>query len=199
MLRFGLIPAGALALVVLTGCSHHSSKLSRPTVNATGPIISATPNSGRATQAPSGAEGASTVAAAPCPLASAATVTAAFGGRIATQNISTTGKTGQQCQFTLANSNLGPGVTLYLSRNSPITASAFAATKKTALAHGSEAVSGVGQDAYYTASAHTLQYFGGGAAGGYGVTSTNPAALSSLGGQVKADLIALAKRAIAEQ
>jgi hypothetical protein len=67
------------------------------------------------------------------------------------------------------------------------------------VASGAEAISGVGQGAYYTASAHNLQYLSGTVAGGLSVTSTNPAALTSLAGQVRADLIALATKVIAEQ
>jgi len=191
---------GLVCVLVLTGCSAHHTKLTTPTVHASGPIISATPKpSGATSPPPSGAEGASTEAEAPCPLAAASTISTAFGARIAAQNLSSIGKTGSTCQIKLASSNLGPGITLSLSRNSPVSGATFSAAKQAALAHGAESVSGIGQDAYYTPAAHNLQYRSGSAAGAFGVTSTNPGALTALAGQVRADLIALARAAVASQ
>lgn len=191
------------ALLALAGCSGSSHPTpTRPRVDATGPIVSASP-SATGSAAPTGsggAEGATPEAAqTPCPLVAEKAVVAAFGARIANQSSGTSGKNGQYCQIRLANSDLGPGISLRLTRFSPASASAFAAGKRAALAHGAVSVTGVGQDAYYSSSAHNLQYLSGSTTGALQVQSTSPALLSAVGGRVQANLVTLARAAVGNQ
>jgi len=195
--------AALVALLAAAGCSGSARPApSRPRVDATGPIISATPkpSGSPGSTAPGGAEGARSEAAeTPCPLVSAQAVTAAFGARIAAQTTGTSGPNAQFCQIRLANSNLGPGISLRLTRLSPASAASFAAGRRAALAHGAVAVAGVGQSAYYTPSAHNLQYLSGTTTGALQVQSSTPGTLAAVGGRVQANLVALARSAVGNQ
>lgn len=194
------VPVGLIA-VLLAGCSGPSHRTpTRPQVSATGPIISAAPSvSASERESASGAEGAGEQDEVPCPLVSEDAVGAAFGARIASQTTSSTGAGGQLCLIRLANSNLGPGISLHLSRIAPASPASFRTAKQAALAHGALPVAGVGQDAYYSPAAHNLQYLSGSTTGALQVRSGSAAALAAVGGRVQADLVALARAAVANQ
>jgi hypothetical protein len=97
----------------------------------------------------------------PCAIASAAAVTAAFGGKVAAVTTSTTGTGSPLCRFVLDNSRVGASLTVSVSTHRPVSASSFNDGKALALKSGATAVSGVGDSAYYTQSAATLQFIRG--------------------------------------
>jgi hypothetical protein len=105
-----------------------------------------------------GLEGSSAPSLSACTVASSAEVTAAFGGKVSSASTSTTGTGAQLCKFVLSNSKLGSVVTISVSTHEPVDRAAFDRGKATAVKAGSVAVSGVGDSAYYTRLATTLQF-----------------------------------------
>lgn len=169
-------------LLTLAACSHSSkSSASVSSVNPTNaatatasppaasssasgkPGGSAAPSpskSGATGSAPSGGvEAPSTPAAAKqCELTTAADVSAAFGGKVSQQTVSTSGIGSPLCNFVLNSSSAGASVNVTVSTHAPVTAQTFANTKADAIKSGSSSVTGVGDNAYYTSSVNTLQF-----------------------------------------
>jgi hypothetical protein len=125
-----------------------------------------------------------------------AAVTTAFAATIGPNSASYDANS-QRCSFTLVSSNVGRGVILTMSRYQAVARETFAASKAAAIASGAQAISGLGDDAYFVPSSANLQFLSGGAASALQVQTRAAGGVPSDIASVKADLIALARAVIA--
>jgi hypothetical protein len=138
-----------------------------------------------------GAEGARPATGAPCRVASASDVVAAFGGKVGSQTSGTSGIGNPLCTFHLTKSNAGLPGTVSVTVNAKSSAATFAQIKKHE--SGAIAVSGVGSNAFYVAKSGTLQFIKGSTVVVIQATLRAPGSQPAKASQVRTDMMALGK------
>jgi hypothetical protein len=144
---------------------------------------------------PTGVEAPTVGVAGACKITSTRDVEASYHGKVTAESSGTSGIGNPLCRFTIANTDGGAPGRISITLNASIKPATFATVKKQSA--GASPVSGIGDDAFYTATG-TLQFIKG-----YSVVVIQ-AALAVPGGappkpsQMKADTITLARTIAAD-
>jgi hypothetical protein len=115
----------------------------------------------------------------------------AFGGRIAKESVVTTGTGSALCTFSVAKTRFGSNVSVSVSLHQRLSAAAFEQGKSQALKDGAVSVSGVGDDAYFSARTQTLQFMRGSTGGSIRVTVEPTRNGGGTSGAIDTDIIKL--------
>lgn len=184
--------ATTTAALALTACTSDGKK-SPGASGGSGQSTSGAPGNGTVSgsASPGGVEGVTGTASATCKFASAAQISAAFGGPVSSQSPGVSGTGVPICRFVLSASNVGPPGSVTVTSNSKASSSVFDQSKQAN--PGAEAVTGLADDAFYLPATSTLQLLKGKTIVIVSATIRVPGSAQTKPDLLKADIIAFGK------